>query len=67
MSDSKDEVIQFKEPVQVEEIEKAFKISDIQCIDEKVAYRVAQHVSNAIKKKEIITRQKMRTFFIRCI
>lgn len=68
MSDSKDEVIQFKEPIQSAEVEKAFKTCDIQCVNSQaIARRVAVHVSKAIRQREIITRQKIRAFFMRCI
>lgn len=68
MSEQKNDVIPFQEPIQIEEIEKAFQKCDIQCVDKRVvARRVAEHISKAVRAREKITRQKFHSFFMRCI
>ena len=67
MSEQKKDVISFKEPVQIKEIEKTFAISGIQCADPNVARRMVAHVAHQVRKHEVITPRKIREIFMRCI
>ncbi len=59
--------IKFETPVRMEQVESVFRQINIRCGDRQVTQRVCRHITRAIQNKEVITRQKVRAFFIGCI